>query len=376
MKKYFLFTIFTLFFIKSFAQSDSTLILIGHNSLGGRLIDTSHNLKIWRRNGRPVITGKLQHIGNQYIVLNDTKIHINDISKIKFINFRKQRTISNNFGITGIILSAADLYIFPPLDLILVPATVAAFVYKSRTYKINRWKLSTIPYDKNQVITKYPRSKYPAKYLIIDRTDSLLKNTLYFNPTKLLSNTISFSYEFNINKKAKLGNEIEAGYFCPLLKSDSISSFILNTIPNHYYKGFEASYTLKKYYYSIKNKIIHLKYIGVNLLYKNMSFNNKWYYGHTDSTLNYDSYMSQKKNIIGISFRNGMTIKKDERTIEYYIGIGLKLAFNNAEYSNYKTTLTNAVFNGAPPTAKKPSFDNGAYIYPFINFGVKYGFNW
>jgi len=376
MKKNIFLILFSLFFIKSFAQSDTILILMGHNSLGGRLIDTNHHVSIWQRHEKSMITGKIQYIGNQNIILNDTRIPVYDISKIKFINFKRQRTISNNVGITGIILSTAGLLFFPPADLILVPATVVSFVYKSRTYKINKWKLSTVTYDQSDVITKYKWSRYPAKYLILNHTDTLNKNTIFINPTKLLDNTISFSYEFNKNNKAKLGHEIEAGYFYPLIKIDSIASYIFKTIPNYYYHGFEASYTLKKYYYSIKNNIISLKYIGVNLLYKNMSFDNRWVFGHADSAYNYDSYMSQKKNIFGISLRNGMTVKKDDKTIEYYIGLGLKFAYNRATYYCYKTTLTNAIYNGAPPNNEKPFDDNGFHIYPYISFGIKYGFSW
>ena len=105
-----------------------------------------------------------------------------------------------------------------------------------------------------------------------------------------------------------------------------------------------------------------------------MSFNNKWLYGQYDD--NYDFFMSQKKNIFGVSFRNGMTIRKDENTFEYYLGIGYKFAYNDATYHYYKSKQGINIYYGDPPAEKKPIYDNGIFLYPYISFGFKYGFNW
>lgn len=189
--------------------------------------------------------------------------------------------------------------------------------------------------------------------------------TIKVNPTKLISNELTLSFEL---KYLRHGYEIELGYIYPTSNpSKLIPSYGIENlgIPLLQYSGGSTNLYYKYYFNN------HF-YIGGQLLYKYMFFNNKWLYTGGMSDEGENTLCSQTKNVIGLGFRCGFMGTLSLLIIEPYYSIGLKEVIVTTKYDSYNKN--GSIHYGTPPHTL--SKDNGLYTQFFINFGVKIGICW
>lgn len=374
MRRNILFIILFFSISVSFSQTDTILVLFRKNSLGGEILDTGRHYTIWQKHYANVISGNIKHVGDQCFMLDTQKILLRHISKIRINLDKNEKNRMRLLGFGGTAVSVTMAFVAPYIDIFAVPFTISAFLTKGTVYRIPEWRLmSVIVNERNNIIVK---EKYNTlkKFIIFNNLDTVHKHSISVNPVKLLDNTIAFSFESKSGRRSKTGHEFEAGYIYPDVNIYGFINDAYNSIPNYYYRGFTAGYFFKKYRYAIRPSGITLNYFGLGLQYKNMSFQNEWYYGHDDNHP-YDSYVSQQKDVISMSLRNGITIRKDESLIEYFMGIGCRISFNDTQYHFYKSHTSNTTYAGHPPY-DRPANDDGAYISPFISMGIKFGLSW
>jgi len=202
-------------------------------------------------------------------------------------------------------------------------------------------------------------------------------NTVKLNISKLLINELNLSFE---HKHLNIAYEICVGYvysakYIGLFIDDYLRNRML---PIYCFKGFTFSLSYKKYF--LKYRLRNL-YFSLSVLYKKVSFDNKWVsnVAGTGSDLAIDMYVSQKRKIYGMILKCGILLgRKKHSFYEAYVGIGIKNLKSNTEYHFYSVGNHEyeSVFYNGSPTYPKLLFDNGTYIYPYINFGIKYGFGW
>jgi hypothetical protein len=205
-------------------------------------------------------------------------------------------------------------------------------------------------------------------FLFIAGTIFCQSNRFYsikINPTKLISNELTISFELKNNSN---GYEVELGYIYPTSDPGKpIPSIGIENlgIPLLRYSG--ASLNLYyKYYFSN-----HL-YIGGHFLYKYMYFNNLWLYTGGMSDEGENTLCSQSQNVFGVGFRGGALGIIHGFIIEPYYGVGVKGLSVNTVYDSY--VKNGYSHSGTPPHTL--SKDNGFYWQLYINLGVKIGFGW
>ncbi|OFX42207.1 MAG: hypothetical protein A2046_03835 [Bacteroidetes bacterium GWA2_30_7] len=201
-------------------------------------------------------------------------------------------------------------------------------------------------------------------------------NAVKLNISKLLINELNLSFEHKYFNNAF---EICVGYVYPakyigLITNDLINSYGIE--PIYYFKGFTSSISYKIYFnkYNYRNL-----YFSLSVLYKNVAFDNKWISDGSGSDYAPDMYVSQKRKIYGGILKCGILLgRKKHSFYEAYVGIGVKILNSNTEYHYYTVgphENDHYYYNGSP-NFHTLKYDNGIYNYPYINFGIKYGFGW
>ncbi len=371
-----------LLFVRASAQNDTILVLSKFNNLGGKIIENGSQVKLWELNDKYTETGIIQHTGDTYIVVNDKKIPIHNIYRLRLNFSNKQKKTFNYLATGGTILSVFSAFANPRALIILVPVTACLLVIRTIDYSFPPYKLETMHNVSENSMIVINRKKDTLKYLFLKHSDTLYRKYFYVNCAKLFDNTLALSYEFKRTNNSKFSNEIEAGYIFEGWKENPMSEVIseMAGAPYKYFNGIEASYTFRKYFYKARRENIFKKYIGLNVLCKIISFQNKWWWNKSFVNDDNDAniLMSQVKSSLGISLRNGMTMIKRKHIFDLYMGFGFRLASNHTTYQKFyiKYFGPGNMQEGAPPAIDKPSMDNGNYFYPYISFGFKYGFMW
>jgi hypothetical protein len=209
-----------------------------------------------------------------------------------------------------------------------------------------------------------------ALVFLIHFYDASCQNNLFYilkiNPTKLISNELTLSFEIKQNNK---GYEIELGYIYPTSNPDRLipsAGIELLGSPLLCHTGASVNLYYKKYFQN------HW-YIGGQLMERYMFFKDKWLYTGGMSDEGETTLCSQFKNVFGLGFRSGVLGIIKGFIIEPYYSVGLKLITVNTQYYSYIKSGNKQISGSPPHTFPK---DNCSYFQPYINLGFKIGFGW
>ena len=362
MVKKYSFILFLSFLIANAAAQNDTLLLITKKSDLTKTIQLKQQtfVKCWTKNHK--LKGKIEKIGNSYILLDGKKVYCSQIKELSTLStFGKVKRIAGNcamWSCTG------------PFALFMLNKNTKD--YTSFEYEFETVASAKIPdtLEKNGIRQLKNDS---VNYVLKNRIDSLCRNYLKFNPSKLIGCEISFAYEYKFSGAHAF--EFEAGYVFPSLVHDLFAYAYANK-PSFSYKGINVSAGYKTY---LKNDLPDF-YIESVIGYKYAGFNKQWFYtGGLDAKADYpDVLFSNFKNMVYFSVRSGSRIEKGRKVIEPYAGIGIKLACNAVHYFNFRYSYapgTVITYDGAPPEKYQP-IKHGYVLYPFISFGFKIGLNY
>jgi hypothetical protein len=204
---------------------------------------------------------------------------------------------------------------------------------------------------------------YTQQYYTLDMPINIIK----WNPLKILTNELAFSYERRLNNNAAEA-EITC-YYSTKSKSNNITSVAVDYsgFPLLYYKGASLNLFLKLY--DPSNNV----YIGLSTLFKYISFKNKWISEGVNYSDQYQLNCSQTRGVFGIALKCGWVWQNNHFIIEPYFAVGAKFINSNTTYNFY--TIDNNVnyhYEGRPDC--KLSYDNGLYRVLYVNLGFKIGF--
>jgi len=350
------------FLIASAAAQNDTLLLITKKSDLTKAIQLKPYsfIKCWTKNHK--YKGHIEKIGNGYLIIENTLVPCSQIKSLT--------TLTTFNRITRIAGGCVAFSCTGPFAFFMINRNKR--VYDSFEWDFETVANSAIP-DKMEQKSIQQSKNDSLNYAVKNRVDSICRQYVKFNASKLFGSEFCFGYEYKFSKVHAF--EIEAGYVFPSM-IQNLFAYAYAAKPSFSYQGINISLGYKTYLNDNNSNF----YIEPLIGYKYAGFNQMWYYtGGMEAKADYpDVLFSNFKNMIYFSIKSGNIIRKGRKIIEPYAGFGIKAAYNNANYISYKYSYaqgTVITHDGAPPEKFQP-IKPGFVVYPFISFGCKIGMNY
>ena len=204
------------------------------------------------------------------------------------------------------------------------------------------------------------------------QTDTIIKKiqnsslrVLKYNPIQIALGEIPVSWE--VFKGGEKSIQFQIGILIPVLRSASGSFFpsptthliSIRTMPYYSY-GISSKIELRQY----KEK----SYFAIQGMYKYSAYNNVSFTIWDSNPIyeSFDQIESKSSHIIGLGFMIGRQVYYERSVIDKYMGFGVRLRI-------FDGVIKAQEFGSPAGRIEMNQHFNYSSIYPFVNFGIRFG---